>query len=205
MNSPCNDYIYTYLKAKDSKFDYLIEKYGYLKLEKNKQIYEFLIENLIGQMLSKKVANLMVERLKKLCNNQITPESISTLSLEDIKNIGISKKKVCFISELTTNVLKGYINLDFEYLQKLDKEKLFNYLTSIKGVGERTAEMVMLFCLEFNNIFSWKDVALKRGILKVHNEYKTLSSNRFEKLRKLYNPYCSYACLYFYKANDDED
>ena len=75
---------------------------------------------------------------------------------------------------------------------------------SIRGIGEWTAEMIMLFVLDKENVFSWNDVALKRGIMKVHKEYKTLSRIRFEKLRKIYSPYYSYASLYFYAVNDDK-
>ena len=60
-----------------------------------------------------------------------------------------------------------------------------------------------LFSLGRENIFSFNDVALKRGIMKCHPNFKTVSETRFEKLRKLYSPYCSYASLYFYKVNDD--
>lgn len=73
----------------------------------------------------------------------------------------------------------------------------------IPGVGKWTAEMIAMFSLGRLNIFSYDDVALKNGILKIHCELKTLSKTRFEKLKKLYSPFCSVAALYYYHANDN--
>lgn len=88
-------------------------------------------------------------------------------------------------------------------MNELSDIELIKSLTKIKCVSEWTAEMIALFNLERENIFSFKDVALKGGILKFHPQFKSLSKKHFEKLRKLYSPYCSYASLYFYKVNDD--
>lgn len=129
---------------------------------------------------------------------------VNKVDIESIKSIGISHKKASYITDLTESLIEGEINLSKEYLVKLDEGELKKYLMSIRGIGEWTAEMIMLIVLEKENVFSWNDVALKRGIMKVHKEYKTLSRIRFETLRKMYSPYCSYASLYFCAVNDDK-
>ena len=92
---------------------------------------------------------------------------------------------------------------DFSGLESLSDEELIQELCKIKGVGIWTAEMLALFTFKRKNIFSYSDVALKNGIMKAKG-YKTLSLKRFNSLKKLYSPYCSYASLYFYAHNDSE-
>ena len=89
-------------------------------------------------------------------------------------------------------------------MKNLSDNEIINYLRQIKGVGLWTAEMISLFSLGKNNIFSYDDVALRNGIMKAKG-FKTLSKKRFEMLRKKYSPYCSFASLYFYKVNDDKE
>ena len=89
-------------------------------------------------------------------------------------------------------------------MDKLNDFETIKCLRQIKGVGNWTAEMLALFALGKQNIFSFDDVALRNGIMKSKG-FKTLSKKRFEALRKKYSPYCSFASLYFYRFNDDEE
>ena len=198
-----NKEISQFLISRDSNFEKLVDIYGLFSRGNSSDVYYSLIRNIIGQMLSNQVAKVLMERFLVLVGD-ITPEKVNKVDIESIKSIGISYKKASYITDLTKLLTKGEINLSKEYLVKLDEEELKKYLMSIRGIGEWTAEMIMLFVLEKENVFSWNDVALKRGIMKVHKEYKTLSRIRFEKLRKMYSPYCSYASLYFYAVNDDK-
>ena len=73
------------------------------------------------------------------------------------------EKKASYITDLTESLIEGKINLSREYIVKSDEGELKKYLMSIRVIGEWTAEMIMLFVLEKENVFSWNDVALKRG------------------------------------------
>lgn len=203
MNSNSSS-IYTFLLSKSPVFKSLISRYGFLKLIRNDNIYESLIFHFIRQVLSNKVGEVLTNRLINLVGS-ISPSNIDKISTEEIKSLGIASKKAEYIKNLTTLYLEGKINLSLEFLDSLTDEEILKYLTSIKGIGEWTAEMIMAFSLGRENVFSWNDIALKRGIMKVHKEFKTLSRTRFERLRKLYSPYCSYAALYYYKVNDSLD
>lgn len=195
-----NYLIINYLKKQDFLFDILFKKYGLLEFANKHNLFSSFIFHFIGQMLSNKVAYVLWTRFVNLVG-EIEPHHILNVPDDKIKSIGISRAKIEFIKNFCNVIISGKINLDS--LNELTDEDLIKTLTKIKGVGEWTAEMIALFSLGRENIFSFKDVALKRGIMKCHPNFKTLSKTRFEKLRKLYSPYCSYASLYFYKVNDD--
>lgn len=191
-----------FLIDNDQDFDELINKYGLINIDLAQNIYEFVVSQIIGQMLSKKAAENIFNRFKVICNDDISPMNVNNLSIDLLKSVGISSKKSIYIKELTTSILDGKIN--FDNLSSLSEKEIIEYLTQIKGVGEWTAEMTCLFALGKENVFSYKDVALKNGIMKL-KKYKTLSVKRFDNLRKKYEPYSSYASLYFYKINDDKE
>lgn len=190
-----------YLIKKDDCFKFLKEKYGLLKVENNMSVFSSLVFHLIGQMLSNKVTNILWKRLIKLIGEDISPSKILSISDSELKSIGISNAKVRYIKGMSKSVQSGELCL--ESLSSYDDNQLIINLTKINGIGVWTAEMIALFCFGRENIFSVSDVALKRGILKSHPSYKTLSESRLNKLKKLYSPFCSYASIYFYKVNDD--
>ena len=189
-----------FLKSSDAVFNKLIEKYGLLETHSSFDLFSSFVFHFIGQMLSNKVADVLWTRFVNLVG-EVEPHNILNVPDDKIRNIGISRAKIEFIKSFCNDIINKKIVLDS--LNSLSNDELIRTLTKIKGVGEWTAEMIALFSLGRENIFSFKDVALKRGIMKCHPNFKTLSKTRFEKLRKLYSPYCSYASLYFYKVNDD--
>ena len=106
-----------------------------------------------------------------------------------------------YIIELSNSILEG--KYDFSLLDEMSDDDAIKYLVQIKGVGKWTAEMIVEFTMGRLDIFSYDDVALQNGIKKAHG-FKTLSKQRFERLRKKYSPYCSVASVYYYAHNDDK-
>lgn len=187
------------LKRKDAVFDTLYKKFGLISINLNTNIYESIISNIIGQQLSDKVKKVIYERFINLVK-EIKPTNILNTSTEDIRACGISYSKIKYIKELSQKVHNNELN--FDDLEKYNDEDLIAEFRKINGVGEWTAEMLAIFSLGRENIFSKKDAALRNGIKKAKN-YQTLSEQRFNNLRKKYSPYCSYASLYFYALNDE--
>ena len=70
-------------------------------------------------------------------------------------------------------------------------------LVSLKGVGVWTAEMILLFCLQRPDIFSFDDLAIQRGLRMVYHHRK-IDRKLFEKYRRRFSPYCSVASLYLW-------
>lgn len=194
--------IITYLKGKDEIFAFLENKYGLIEFELFTNLFESIIYNIIGQMLSKKAATTVYNRFVSLCEGNITSTIINKLDREQLRTCGMAYSKADYILEFS----KGYSNGDYDFsnLNDLSDNDLISYLRRIKGIGRWTAEMLALFSIGREDIFSYDDVALRNGIMKAKG-YKTLSKNRFDRLRKKYTPYCSYASLYFYKVNDDNN
>lgn len=97
--------------------------------------------------------------------------------------------------EFAEKVVSGAFSLNAIY--DMSDEDAIAALSSLKGVGVWTAEMILLFCLQRPNIFSYGDLAILRGVRMVYR-HKELPKERFERYRKRLSPYCSVASLYFW-------
>ena len=126
-----------YLCNKDKRLAKVISIIGPLSYETNDNPYEFLIHEIIEQMLSIKASKKIFYRLKELCNDHITPESISVLTDAQIKSIGTTSSKVTYIRNVTEAILNR--TLDLDSLITMNDTDVFNTLTSIKGIGKWTA------------------------------------------------------------------
>ena len=83
--------------------------------------------------------------------------------------------------------------------QKPDEE-VIRELSALKGIGVWTAEMILLFCMQRPDVFSYDDLAIQRGLRMVYHHRK-IDRKLFEKYRRRFSPYCSVASLYLWAVS----
>lgn len=144
--------------------------------------YEFLVHEIIEQMLSIKAGNKIYSRLVDLCDEKITPSMVNELTDEQIKSIGTSNSKVAYIRSITDAVLNG--ELDFDSLKRISDTDVFNSLTSFNGVGKWTANMYLIFVLNRMDILPTNDAAFLQSygwLYKTTDCSETTIQNRCKK------------------------
>lgn len=82
----------------------------------------------------------------------------------------------------------------------MDDEAAIASLSSLRGIGTWTAEMILLFCLGRKNIFAYDDLAIQRGLRMVYH-HRAITRPLFEKYRRRFSPYCSVASLYLWEVS----
>jgi len=132
---------------------------------------------------------------------EITPQSILNTNQEHIRKVGLSWAKVRSVTDLSNKVVNKELIL--ENLEKLDNETLIEKLSEVKGIGRWTAEMFMMFKLGRENIFSWGDLGLKKGINKFAGP-KELSTEELEKIVETWSPYKTYAAMAMWHLLDNQ-
>lgn len=190
-----------FLSKKDSNMKKLIEKYGEISINSNYMktsgsYFTDLISSIISQQLSVKVANSLLLKLKKLCNNQITPKKIILMSDDKLRNIGCSKQKIIYLKSFANAVCDQIIKLD--NLINLSDEEVINQLVQIKGIGVWTAKMFLIFSLQRLDVFAVEDLGLRNAIKKIYNI--TGSKNEYQKIAENWKPYRTYASLLLWKS-----
>ncbi|KGR79168.1 DNA-3-methyladenine glycosylase family protein [Ureibacillus manganicus] len=183
-----------YLKKKDKKLGEVIDKIGHLNREVNSDLFSAIVNTIIGQQISTKAQITIWKRMKDELG-EINAETILNAGVEKIKQFGTSFRKAEYIIDFAKKVKSGEFRL--EGINGMTDDEVIAELSSLKGIGVWTAEMIMLFCLQRSNVFSYGDLAILRGLRMVYH-HKDIDRERFEKYRKRFSPYCSVASLYFW-------
>lgn len=105
------------------------------------------------------------------------------------------QKKASYIKDFALKVPSGAF--DINAVWQMPDEEAVAALSGLKGVGVWTAEMILLFCMQRPNVFSFGDLAILRGLRMVYR-HKTIDRKLFEKYRKRFSPYGSTASLYLW-------
>lgn len=188
-----------YLCEKDTKLKIVIERIGPITYKPFDNPYSFLIHEIIEQMLSKKAGQKIYDRLATLCDGDVTPLKVSSLSYEQIKSIGTANSKVGYIQSVTASILNNEIDLDS--LPYKSDEEVYKELTKLKGIGSWTAKMYLIFVLDRQDILPTEDGAFLQSYKWLYNARK-LNKSTIERNCKKWKPYSSIASRYLYKALD---
>lgn len=166
-------------------------------------LYHDLIRSITSQQLSTKVAKVIFERLMSLYDGMM-PETYQLVNTEHeaLRSIGYSNQKAKYIR----NVADYFTNVspEFENWHEKDDDQVITELTSIKGVGRWTAQMVLMFTLERPDVFPSADLGIQMGMKQFYNieaEKKELII-RMDDIAEQWRPYRTYACRYIWAAKD---
>lgn len=189
-----------YLCKKDKRLAKVISMVGPISYTTHDEDpYSFLVHEIIEQMLSVKAGRKIYGRLEELCDGEISPERINSLSDKEIRATGTSNAKVEYIRNMTAAVVDG--TLDFEILQELPDKEIMKCLTKLRGIGSWTAKMYLMFVLNRPNIIPFEDGAflqVYRWVYKTEDCSKKAVINKCKK----WSPYATTASRFFYRALD---
>lgn len=183
-----------YLKKKDKKLGAAIEQLGRIEREITPDPFTALVSSIVGQQISSKAADTVWNRLMELLG-EITPEVIAASDIAKIQACGMSLRKAEYIKGIADAAINGVV--DFSTLHTLSDEEIIDRLSALHGVGVWTAEMLLIFSLQRPNVLSYKDLAIRRGMMKLYG-HRELTKEMFERYRKRYSPYGSVASLYLW-------
>jgi len=187
-----------YLTTVDEEMASLISRVGNYTLKLHINYFEALIYSIIGQQLSAKVAIVLRQRVMELCSGYITPQAILDCSDEALRAKGISTAKSVYLKNVARSVLAGDIN--FELFVKMTDQEVIQELTKIKGIGQWTAEMFLIFSLGRLDILSMADVGLQRAIKWLYKLDSAPNAFTLKELREVWSPYCTVASLYLWEV-----
>ncbi len=189
--------------AKDKKLKVLINQYAVPKFSPNDNYFDALSKSIIYQQLSGKVAKIIYTRFLSLFQNSIpTPNQYLNIQIVDLKDIGLSKQKINYINNVSNFFIKDNNKLKFKtYSDKEIRKKLI----AIKGIGQWTIDMFMMFTLCKPNILPVGDLGIKKAFKKLYNLKELPSENFMEEMSLPWQPYRTIACCYLWMIIDDGD
>lgn len=186
-----------YLKSKDKILGGVIEKIGHIERVTDTDLFSSVVHHIIGQQISIKAQETIWQRLKDELG-EVNAENIYKTDISRLQSLGMSFRKAEYIKDFADKVHSGNFNL--QDISEMSDEEAIKALASLKGIGVWTAEMILLFCLQRPDIFSFDDLAIQRGLRMVYHHRK-IDRKLFEKYRRRFSPYCSVASLYLWAVS----
>lgn len=187
----------SYLKSKDAKLAEVIDTLGFVEREIDTDLFSAVVHHIIGQQISTKAQATIWQRMQDALG-QVNAETILSAGVSNLQALGISFRKAEYITDFARKVHTG--EFDIEAVSQMSDSDAISALSSLKGIGVWTAEMILLFCMQRPDIFSYDDLAIQRGLRMVYH-HRRIDRKLFEKYRRRFSPYCSVASLYLWAVS----
>lgn len=170
-------------------------------VERSKNVFEDVVRAIVNQQLSGKAAETIFGRLETLLGKKkFNASNVLGFKHAELRACGLSKAKAQTIHGLAQAVVKKEI--DLVTLHTLSDGEVVANLTSIKGIGPWTAEMILMFSLGRIDIFSPGDLGLRKGIMHLYGLKRLPSDAQMKKLTKKWSPYRTYASRVLWRIAD---
>ena len=196
----CSAPVREYLCQADPVLGAHIQRIGELYRPMKDDLFTALCSSIISQLISKKSAATVYNRLTEKCGGAITPQALAGLTPEEIQKCGMSMRKADNLSPIAHSVLGG--ETDLEHLHTLSDPEIVRVLSALPGVGEWTAQMLMIFAMGRPDVISYKDLGIRRGMMAAYG-LESLSKKQFDAIVKAYHPYSSAASIYLWHLSDE--
>ena len=187
----------SYLRQKDARLGAVIDRIGPIERAVDPDLFSSVIHHIIGQQISMKAQATIWQRMQDALG-AVNAETILTAGVPALQALGMTFRKAEYITDFAEKVHTGAFDLDA--VAHMRDEDAIRELSSLKGIGVWTAEMILLFCLQRPDIFSYDDLAIQRGLRMVYHHRK-IDRKLFEKYRRRFRPYGSVASLYLWAVS----
>ena len=192
-----------FLSQLDSDWESLIKRRGdfSLKISHNLEPYQSLIKSVIFQQLNPQAGNAILGRFLLLFNNKFPDDkSILEESLIKIKSCGLSQNKLLTIFEIASQSANKKLPTSIEII-KMQDDEIIKLFTKIKGIGEWTVQMLLIFNLGRLDIFPHNDLAIRKNYQKLKRLTSPITPKEIIKISTAWSPYRSVASWYLWRVD----
>jgi DNA-3-methyladenine glycosylase II len=195
------------LGAADPVMAQLIDEHGAivrreLKEDRRGDAYGALLRSIVGQQLSTKAARTIYGRMLELFGGHApTPKQLLAADPDEIRAAGLSRPKINYLRDLAQHVENG--ELELERLDELSDEEVIEQLTAVKGLGEWSAHMFLMFHLGRPDVLPVGDQGIRNAVKTQYRLRKLPDAKRLEKIARPWRPYRTLACLYLWSSLDN--
>lgn len=168
------------------------------------RVYFDLLESIVSQQLSVKVADVIFKRFLTLFpDNYPHPEHVVAIEFDQLRGVGLSGQKANYLQ----NVAHFAIANDFKQIEwaSMSDEEIISFLTQIKGVGKWTVQMLLMFTLARPDIFPADDLGIQQAmqrLFKIEEQNPRLLKIRMTELAEPWRPWRTVACRYLWRWKD---
>ncbi len=185
--------------SKDPVLKEIIKNHQKLSLPKSKTVFHELVKSIVYQQISIKAAETIHNRMiDYIGTDDFLPEDLLLYSVDELRTVGLSNQKSGYILNIANFFVENKI--EEEDWEKMSDEEIVEKLIGIKGVGEWTIQMILIFQLDRLDILPVKDLAIQQTMVRLYNIKSEKSKLLKDMIKKAepWRPYRSIASLYLW-------
>jgi len=183
-----------YLIQKDETLKYILETFGNPIILKREEGFASMCHIILEQQVSIASAKACYQKLEHHLG-AVTPQTISHTSDDELKRCGISRQKIIYLKDLALKIIS---EIDFTSLASKSEEQVRNELTALKGVGNWSAEVYLMFCLQSPDIVPLGDIAIKNTLKELYNCKTYEDMVAISEQWKPFRTFASYTIWHYY-------
>jgi len=192
------------LLKRDKKMRVLINEFGRPDFNLRQDYFQSLLRSIVFQQLSGKAAQTIYERFVNLIpkTSNLCPHEVLKLDNDEMRKAGLSFQKINYVK----NLADYFENNSFQKkdVEKMTDEEISKELIQIKGIGQWTVDMFLMFTLNRPDILPYKDLGIQKGIMKISNMKNLPTKKEMGNCSRKWRPYRTIACWYLWRMVDDK-
>lgn len=190
------------LAAADPVMARLIGAVGPLRMERRMQgeTFESLLRAIVSQQVSSKAADTIHQRVRDLFVGRISPAALDAVSDEALRGAGLSGNKLRALRDLAARCQDGTV-LGVRSLRRLDDEVIIDRLTTVRGIGRWTVEMLLIFRLRRPDVLPVDDLGVRKGFALAYDR-PLPDAKELRAAGEVWAPYRSVASWYLWRASE---
>lgn len=192
---------YRYLRAADPVVGRLIDQHGPYAPRPTTDPYASLVRTILFQQLAGAAASTIQRRLYAKFGDETrtpTPKELLGTNDEDFRAVGVSRQKAGYLRDLAQHVADG--ELDFDHIDEWPDDEVSAHLTAVKGIGEWSAHMFLMFQLGRPDVLPVGDLGVRIGMRIAYDLADTPSAKEAIGIGEPWHPYASVASWYMWRA-----
>ncbi|MCO5935513.1 DNA-3-methyladenine glycosylase 2 family protein [Mucilaginibacter sp. RB4R14] len=180
------------LAAIDTDFNNVIKLYGYPPFWSRPNTYESLVHIILEQQVSLASALSALNKLRERVQ-EITPARILLLTDTEMRECYCSRQKTAYIRYLAEAIISGQI--DLEVFKQMEDEEIRRQLTALKGIGNWTVDVYVMFALQHTDVLPIGDLAIVNAIKRLKDLPKETTKEELITIAEDWKPYRTVASM----------
>ena len=191
----------SHLSRNDPRLGGVIEEHGIMSFSPSGDMFDSLVESIIGQQLARPAADAIIARVRSIYGEKdLDPALIYKTPTSRLRRAGVSPQKIRYLKDLSSRVVHG--KLDLESLRREPDNVVLEALDQVLGIGPWTVHMILIFTLGRPNVLPVDDLGMKKAIQSIYSLRELPKKEKIVRLAEPWHPYCSVASLYLWRHKD---
>ena len=188
-----------HLRRADPIMRDVIRRAGPFTMRRHRNRFRALVFSILGQQISGKAAASIRARLVEYVKpGQISPETLSRLTIRELRSVGVSPQKAGYLLDLAQRVASREVRLD--RISRMADQEVIETLIQVKGIGVWTAQMFLIFSLGRLDVFPHDDLGVRVAIRNLYGLDELPDKEISHQIAAPWRPYASVASWYCWRS-----